>query len=61
MANKIIVPLDVSDPVVLRRLLVEIVEYIAKPEPLVLDASSTYNIDDINTIVSKINEIIDKN
>lgn len=61
MAGNINVPLNIDDPIVLRRLLVEIVSKLNKPEKLNLAPSSTYDSSNLTTIVDKINEIIDKN
>lgn len=61
MASNINVPLNIEDPVVLRRLLVEIVSKLNKPEKLELTPSATYDSSNLTIIVNKINEIIDKN
>lgn len=61
MAGNISVPLNIEDPVVLRRLLVEITDRLNKPTNLELTPSVTYNAEEISSIVAKINEIIDKN
>lgn len=61
MAGNINVPLNIEDPVVLRRLLVEIVSKLNKPEKLDLVPSPTYDSSNLTIIVDKINEIIDKN
>ena len=61
MAGKIVIPLNIEDPVVLRRILVEITDRLNKPTKLDLTPSVTYNTEEISSIVAKINEIIDKN
>lgn len=61
MASNISIPLNIEDPIVLRRILVEIIDRLNKPTKLELTPSVTYNAEEISSIVAKINEIIDKN
>lgn len=61
MAGKISIPLNIEDPIVLRRILVEIADRLNKPTKLELTPSVNYNAEEISSIVAKINEIIDKN
>jgi len=53
------VPNDIDDPVILRRFLLDLVKSLnTKPTSLSIEASPTYNQDDLNKIITKINEIL---